>query len=237
MTAVSFAKLLFPVLLLWQDGSTPDLAEARKAELARDFAGAEVIYARLVAERPNANLYQRLGLVRHMQNKFATASEAFEQAVRLDRSLSSSQLFLGVDLYRMDKFEAADIHLSIANRLRPNEPEILFWTGATKLARRDFFEGFEILETVLARDPGNTEVLRLLAESYATFGTSLLDEVGNKFPDSAAGLTVQGKAFEFEGAYGPALDAYRAAQALDPGRPELANAIARVVALLRQHQN
>ena len=74
----------------------------------------------------------------------------------------------------------------------------------------------------------------MLAESYANAGTALLNEVGDKFPNSAAGLIVQGKAFEFEGAYGPALDAYRAALTLAPNRPELNEAIARVEALKRQ---
>jgi tetratricopeptide (TPR) repeat protein len=228
-----FAKLIFSLVLLGQQtSSAPDLSAARRAEQAGDFAAAEAIYVQLVSQRPDAALYQRLGLVRHMQNKFGSAVEAFKQAVKLDASLWSSHLFLGIDLYRMNQFDEADAHLAIANQLHPGEPEIMFWSGATKLARHDFMAGFEILESVLERNPSNSEVLRMLAESYASFGTSLLNEVGEKYPNSPAGLIVQGKAFEFEGAYGPALDSYRAALNLAPGRPGLRESINRVEALL-----
>ena len=230
--------LVFATLLLGQQiNPKPDLAAAHKAEQAGQFAAAEAIYAELVSQRPDAELYQRLGLVRHMQNKFDSAAEAFEQAVKLDPSLWSSHLFLGIDLYRMDKFDVADSQLTMANRLHPTEPEILFWSGVTKLARHDYMPGYEILESLLERDPANAEVLRILAESYASLGTSLLNEVGNKYPNSPAGLMVQGKAFEFEGAYGAALDAYRAALALDPGRPGLRETIERVGKLVEKHKN
>jgi cytochrome c-type biogenesis protein CcmH/NrfG len=71
--------------------------------------------------------------------------------------------------------------------------------------------------------------LRLLAESYADYGTQLLNQVGEKYPDTAAGLEVQGRAFEFEGSYEAALQAYRAAAAKDPRRPGIREAIARVL--------
>jgi tetratricopeptide (TPR) repeat protein len=224
-----FAVLLLAAVLLAQQPSVrADLAAARKAEQTGQFAAAEQIYAQLISERPDAELYQRLGLVRHMQNKFSSAAEAFRQALKLSPDLWGSHLFLGIDLYRLNRFDEADVQLAAASHLRPNEPEILFWSGATKLARHDYMAGFEILEKVLERDPTNAEVLRMLAESYATFGTSLLDEVGNRYPNSAPGLVVQGQAFEFEGAYGPAKEAYQAALALAPGRPGLREAIARV---------
>jgi tetratricopeptide (TPR) repeat protein len=228
------------VALLWaavlfgqQRDPDSDLAAARQAEQAKQFGTAEQIYEQLLAVRPDAELYQRLGLVRHMQNKFSTAAEAFRQALKLSPDLWGSRLFLGIDLYRVNQFEDADVQLMAANRLRPNEPEILFWSGATKLARHDYMVGAEILEKLLERDPSNAEVLRMLAESYATFGTSLLDDVGNRYPNSAAGLIVQGKAFEFEGTYGPAKEAYEAALALKPDRPGLREAIARVDARLK----
>jgi hypothetical protein len=69
----------------------------------------------------------------------------------------------------------------------------------------------------------------LLAESYADYGTQLLNQVGDKYPDTAAGLEVQGRAFEFEGSYDAALRAYLAAAAKDPQRPGIREAIARVV--------
>jgi cytochrome c-type biogenesis protein CcmH/NrfG len=81
---------------------------------------------------------------------------------------------------------------------------------------------------VLEKDPSNTEVLRLLAETYAEFGTKMLNGVAEKYPDSAPGLEIEGKAFEFEGSYESALDAYLKAAAKDPELPGIQQAIARV---------
>jgi tetratricopeptide (TPR) repeat protein len=222
--------VFFLAVLFGQQASapSPDLAAARNAELAGRFAEAESIYEQLTAAHPDATLYQRLGLVCHLQNKFSSAAGAFEKALKLDPSLWSSHLFLGIDLYRMNRFQPAITHLAAANRLHPNEPEILFWVGATQLARHDYLEGFEALESVLERQPANADALGLLAEGYANYGTALLNEVADRFPDSAAGLMVQGKAYEFDGDYGPALAAYHRVLALAPAYPGLAEAIKRV---------
>ncbi len=224
--------LAIAALLLRQAGYSVDLSAAQRAEQAGDFKSAEAVYVRLLSGHPEPSLYQRLGLVRHMQNNFSSAAQAFKEAIRLDPSLWSSHLFLGIDLYRMNRFAEADMQLATANRLHPNESEILFWSGTTKLALHDFFPGFEMLEAVLERDPKNAEVLRILAESYATYGTSLLNEVGERYPNSAAGLVAQGRAFEFEGSYGSALELYRSALGLSPDRPGLQESIARVEALI-----
>lgn len=231
MTAAAF---FLAVLLFWQQpGSTRDLAAARQAEQAGDFRTAESIYLQLLSRQPDPQLYQRLGLVRQMQNKFSSAAEAFGAALKLDPALWSSQLFLGIDFYRLGSFPQAEAHLTKANQLHPKEPEVMFWLGATKLARHDYLSGFAMLETLLQRDPGNTEALRLLAEAYATYGTSLLNEVGTDYPQSPAGLTVAGKAFEFQGNYADALQAYRSALAIDSRRPAVLEAVERIESRLK----
>ncbi len=184
-----------------------------------------------------AETYQRLGLVKHLQNKFAEASQAFEQALRLNPRLWSSHLFLGIDYYRENRFPEALRQLEAADRLKPDQREIRFWLGATQLALHRSIEGFETLEALLDKDPNNVEALRLLAESYADYGTQLLNTVGEKYPDTAAGLEVQGRAHEFEGSYEAALQAYRRAAAKDPQRPGIREAIARVLQHTPSPQN
>jgi tetratricopeptide (TPR) repeat protein len=220
-----------------QSGLSESLDAAHRAELSRDLPRAESIYQRLLAGHPDADVYQRLGLVRHLQNKFGEASQAFEQALRLNPQLWSSHLFLGIDYYRMNRFSEALKQLETADRLHPEQGETRFWLGATQLALRHYMQGFEVLESVLEKDPNNTEVLRLLAESYAGYGTQLLNQVGEKYPDTAAGLEVQGRAFEFEGSYEAALRAYREAAAKDPERPGIREAIARVLRRNAPEQN
>lgn len=220
LTAVLFAR---------QSGTQGDLDAAHKAEAAGDLPRAESIYRNLLAAHPDPEIYQRLGLVRHLQNNFAMAATAFERAIRLNPQLWTSHLFLGMDYYRTNRFTDALTHLEIADRLHPGQSETRFWRGATLLALRRYLPAFETLESLLQSDPNNLEALKLLSESYADYGTRLLNEVGEKYPATAAGLEVLGRAFEFEGSYDSALRAYRQSAAKDPHRPGIQEAIARVL--------
>jgi tetratricopeptide (TPR) repeat protein len=234
--ALSLIILTFAVCLAPAQESdvTSQLDAARKAEAAGHLAEAESIYSALVRSHPDANVYQRLGLVRHLQNKFSEAADAFTKAVQLNPQLWPSHLFLGMDLYRMSQFPDALEHLQTADRLQPNQSEIRFWLAATNLALHNYLPGLQMLEDVLKTNSAKTEVLKLLAESYADYGTQLLNQVAEKYPDSAAGLEVQGRAFEFEGSYDAALQAYRKAAAKDPARLGISDSIARVSALAQQ---
>jgi tetratricopeptide (TPR) repeat protein len=205
-----------------------ELAAAHNAEIARNYALAESIYVRILTKQPDAEIWQRLGLVRHLENKFEAASQAFQSALHLKPSLWTSHLFLGIDYYRLNRFSGALAHLKEADRLNPNVQETQFWLGTTELALHQYWEGFQALEGALEKDPGNTELLRLLAEEYAEFGTKMLNDVAEKYPDSAAGLEIEGKAFEFDGSYDAALDAYLKAAAKDPALPGIQESITRV---------
>lgn len=177
------------------------------------------------AQAAEADRLQRLGLTLHVEQKYSAAIPEFEKALKLDARLWPSHLFLGIDLYRTNQFAPALEHLKTAARLNPAEPETRFWLGATQLALKQYFEGFRTLETL----PDNQEALRLLAQHYAEFGTALENRVAEKFPDSPAGQQIHGQALEFEGAYDAALAAYRAVEAMAPGRPGIREAIERVL--------
>jgi tetratricopeptide (TPR) repeat protein len=224
-----FASLFYAGVLCGQNSEPGEYLEAaRKAEQSGDLRQAEAIYEKIVAASPSANTYQRLGLVRHLQNKFSEAAKAFDKALRLNPGLWTSHLFLGIDDYRMNRFPEALENLKSSDRLQPGQAETRFWLGATHLALHQYWEGFEDLETVLEKDPNNADALRLLAESYADRGTQMLNQVAEKYSDSAAGLQVEGRAFEFEGSYEAALRCYRAAAAKDPKRAGIQEAIARL---------
>lgn len=205
------------------------LESARRAEAAGNFASAEQAYEKYLAVRNEPEVWQRLGLVRHLQNKFAQAIPAFEKAVRAKPDLWSAHLFLGIDLYRTNRFQDALDHLKTANGLRPDDGDIQFWLGATHLALKRYLEGLTILESVAARQPGNLEVIRLLAQNYAEYATRLANDVAERYPETPAGYHVHGQALEFENAYGSALAAYRTALRLQPDRSGVQLAIARVL--------
>jgi tetratricopeptide (TPR) repeat protein len=215
------------VVLLWapQDPVTA----ARVAEAAGNFALAEQHYQAALATKPDAELYQRLGLVRHLQNKFADAIPAFEKAIAANPRLWGSQLFLGIAYYRTNRFHKAVDHLKAADSLQPKHNEIEFWLGATHLALKNYLEGLATLERVLERDPANTEVLRILAERYTEYVTALWNGVAERHFDTAPGQEVHGHALNFDGAERAAMEAYRRALALEPARRGVHLAIGRTL--------
>lgn len=225
--------LLFLILAGSLPGQSVEshLAEAKKAEQAGAFAAAEREYEKAIAIQPSAETYRRLGLIRHLENKYREAIPAFEQSLRLEPNEWSARLFLGMDLYRTNQFDRALNELKRAEKLRPDDPDTRFWLGATYLARKEFLPGIEILEKLLQEQPKNLEILRLLAENYAAFGTALLNGVGEKYPDTPAGMQVHAQALEFEGANDAALATYRELDRIAPGRPRVRDAIRRLEAI------
>jgi len=223
------AITVFAVTLAGQQQDT-HLAAARKAEQSGNFAEAESEYEKLLVLHPDANTYQRLGLVRHLQNNFPEAIPAFRNSLKLQPNQWPARLFLGMDLYRTNQFASALNELQYADRLKPGDFEIRFWLGVTHLALNQEFPGLEILETLSREQPKNIEVLRILAENYAAFGAALLNQVAEKYPDAPAGMLIHGQALEFEGAYQAALETFQAVDAKWPNRPGVREAIERLKA-------
>lgn len=217
--------LALVLLAASQTGFDEHVAAAKSAEARRDFRTAEREYGKAVAIRADGETFQRLGLVRHLQNEFSRAIQAFEKAIRLKPDLWGAYLFLGIDCYRINQFGKALTALNRAARLQPSEPEVQFWLGATHIALKQFLEGQEILEELSKRQPDNLEVLRMLAQSYSDYAVDLHNRVAAEHPGSAWAFRVHGQALENEGFCEAALVEYRKAQALKPDMEGIRDAI------------
>ena len=209
------------------------LSPAREAELAGDFSTAEKIYERELHSRPSADTWQRLGLTRHLQSKFDAAIPAFREALRLNPSLWTSRLFLGMCLYRENRFHDARAELERAGREVPSDDpgldEIDYWLGATLIALKQPLAGLSTIERLLVRRPSRLDALELAVQAYADLGSGLWNQVAEKSFESAAGYEVHGHALEAEGNVQGALEAYRHSKALDPRRIGPAVAIGRLL--------
>ncbi len=86
---------------------------------AQDLPALEKTYEEQVRANPTAGNWQRLGLVRHLQNHCEAAIPAFREALRLDAKLWTSDLFLGICLHRGNQFNLALAALVAADRLAP----------------------------------------------------------------------------------------------------------------------
>jgi tetratricopeptide (TPR) repeat protein len=211
----------------------PQVAVARQAEQAGDLPAAEKAYENDLKVRPAAGTWQRLGLVRHLQNKFEAAILAFREATRLDPSLWTSHLFLGICLYRTNQFAPALAALEQAHRVaarnQPGQDELDYWLGATRIALKQPLAGLQSLERLLARNPKHVEALELVVRTYADLGSALWNDVAERNFETAPGYEVHGHALESEGNLEGALEAYRQSKALIPGRAGAGLAIGRLL--------
>lgn len=196
---------------------------ARAAEQAGDLATAERAYEAALKIRPSAETWHRLGLVRHLQNKFEAASLAFREAIRLDPSLWTAHLFLGIGEYRTNRFAAAIASLERADKLAPpkdpGRDEIDYWLGAGLIAAGQPLRGLAMVERLLQREPRHAGALELAARSYANVSTALWNGIAEAHFESAAGLEVHGQALEGEGKKNAAIEAYKQSNAKNPDRP------------------
>jgi tetratricopeptide (TPR) repeat protein len=211
-------------------------AAARQAELAGDFATAEKAYEQELRTHPSPEIWQRLGLTRHLQSRFESAIPAFREALRLSPSLWTSRLMLGMCLYRVNHFEEAQAALERARRdappADPGRDEIDYWLGAALIAGKRPLSGLATIEELLSRGSARLDALQLAVHTYADLGSSLWNGVAERSFDSAPGWEVHGHALEAEGNVMRALEAYRRARELAPGRTGPATAIGRL--LLRE---
>jgi len=209
------------------------LSSARQAELAGDFPAAEKAYEEELKSRPSADTWQRLGLIRHLQSRFSAAIPAFREALRLNPSLWTSRLFLGMCLYRLNNFQEARLELERAGREVPSgdpgRDEIDYWLGATLIALKQPLAGLASVERVLARRNSRLDALELAVKAYADLGSNLWNGVAERSFESAAGYEVHGHALEAEGNVEGALEAYRHSKALDPRRTGPGIAIGRLL--------
>jgi tetratricopeptide (TPR) repeat protein len=191
----------------------------------RLVALASIVVAGIASGQPqsvDAESWQRAGLTLHLQNKYAEAIPAFREAIRLNPSLWTSHLFLGICLYRTNQFGEALTSIERADRLAPEKhagrDEIDFWLGATRIALKKPLPGLQRLERLLARNPKHTDALELATRTYADLSSSLWNDVADKHFDTAPGYEVHGYALQSEGNRKDALEAFRTSKELDPRR-------------------
>lgn len=203
---------------------------------AADLQATERAYEEQIRRRPSAELWQRLGLVRHLQSRYDAAVPAFREAIRLHPQLWTSHLFLGICLYRLNHFQESLQALEKADHLGPQSgrgrDEIDYWLGAAQIANQKSLAGLRSLERLLQRNPRHREALELAVRTYMGAGVQLWNQVAERHFETAAGYEVHGHALESEGNLNAALAAYYQARALKAERPGLGLAIGRL--LLRQ---
>jgi len=204
-----------------------------------DPAQQEKVLHQQVQQKPSADSWQRLGLIRHLQNHFSAAIPAFREALTLDPSLWTSHLFLGIDLYRTNQFKAALEALQHADQLAPvvhaGRDEVDYWLGATNVALQQPWIGLQSLEKLLARNPKHAAALELATQTYTDLGSKFWNDVAERDFETSEGREVFGHMLEDEGNAAKAMETYRVSQVMNPKRPGPRLAMARM--LLKENKS
>ena len=202
------------------------LEEARRAEQAKDFSLAGRYYSRYLAAHPEqAEVWQRLGLIRYLSKRYEEAVPPFERALQLDPTLWGSSVFLGISYYRVGRFRDALPSLRNALRRRPQLSEALFWTGATLFALGRYEECIVELEKVSPESAERKEADYLLVKAYRRASENYYEKIGKVDPNSYRVLQLQADAFAWQGREDDAIILYRRALAQRPSLEGIHQAI------------
>jgi len=219
------------------------LEAALNAQTKKEYSKAAEEYEAALKIGPGSpEIYQNLGLVRHMQNQYTGAIQAFEKALTLNPQMWASNLFLGIAYYKTNQFSRAATALSKALELNPagSELEGRFWLGITYKALGRPQDAAIELEKRLERSPQDIEVLYQLSDAYRLFAPDKASEVLQRVmavdPASYRVAQMEGEAFEREEKYTQALEAYRRAYQLKPDLPGLRFALGSVYWKTRQFE-
>lgn len=225
--AVRFACIFWLLTAAAQAQVQVHVDAAQKAQAAGDFRTAETEYVEALKGREDWELFQRLGLVRHLQNKYAQAITALEQAVHLNPDAWGAQLFLGIDCYRTNQFARGLDALRRSARIQPNQPEVQFWLGVTYIALDRYLDGLQILDELSQAQKPQLEALRILAQSSSDYSIQLHNRITKEAPESAWAHRVHGMALEDAGFCDQAVVEYRRALELKPDMAGIRDSITR----------
>src|SRR5439155_543706 len=101
---------------------------AQQAQKIGDYATAEREYLSVLTMKPNfAEAHMNLGLVYQLQDHIPDAMAEFRRALRLKRTLTGANFFLGVDYCKAGEGTKAIPYLKAAARQEPQQPDTWSW--------------------------------------------------------------------------------------------------------------
>jgi tetratricopeptide (TPR) repeat protein len=175
------AKLLLPFLLAMpasgfgQQEQNPELSSlllaARQAQAKQDFAAAANDYEKAVKLQSDMpELWANLGLMQDATRNYSDAIESFRRAIRLKPSLYVPNLFLGIDLTRINRVREAIPPLVRAEAINPHDPLPPLSLGRAYLSIKNFVAARRAFQRAVGLDGRNSS-------AWFAFGIATLNEV------------------------------------------------------------
>ena len=166
---------------------------AKTAEQSGDIAGAIAKYKSILALAPHLGpAYNNLGALYLKQQEYPKAIAILKQGLKVDASMYSATVLLGIADYEAGEYREARLPLEAAVRANPKDNNAEFYLANDLIKLRDFQPAATHLEELAKREPKNQEIWYTLGNVYIQLSEAALAKVDAIDPDSVLSHQIRG---------------------------------------------
>jgi tetratricopeptide (TPR) repeat protein len=217
--------LLFPVLAAHSqsepEANDPRVMQlytrAKSAEQSGDIAGAISKYQSILEVAPHLGpAYNNLGALYLRQHQYTKAIVILKQGLKVDRSMYSATVLLGIAYYETGDYREARQPLEAAVRANPKDDNAELYLAKDLIKLEDFGPAATHLQELTKRDPKNQEVWYTLGKVYMQLSEAALAKVDAIDPNSVLSHEIRGDIMASMKNFDGALVEYKKAVDLAP---------------------
>lgn len=192
-------------------------SEAKSAEQSGDIAGAIAKYQSILAVAPHLGpAYNNLGALYLRQHQYTKAIVILKQGLKVDHSMYSATVLLGVAYYETGDYREARQPLEAAVRANPKDDNAELYLAKDLIKLEDLGPAATHLQELTKRDPKNQEVWYMLGKVYMQLSEAALAKVDAIDPNSVLSHEIRGDIMASMKNFDGALVEYKKAVDLAP---------------------
>src|SRR5437667_8985488 len=159
--------------------------EAQEAQTRGDYQSAAASYGQMLKLKPDlAEARANLGLMQHLMGRYGEAVETFEAALHARPELFAPNLFLGLDLLRLQQARRALPYLERAQRSNPRDEQATLGLAQVWVALGDFRKANGWYRRLAAMNLKNGEAWYGVGITYLRLQQSAIERLGKLDLDS-----------------------------------------------------
>jgi len=179
------------------DANDPRVIElytgAKSAEQSGDIAGAISKYKSILSIAPHLGpAYNNLGALYLRQHQYRQAIAILKQGLKMDASMYSATVLLGIAEYEAGEYTEARLPLEAAVRANPKDNNAEFYLANDLIKLRDFVPAAMHLQELTKREPNNQEIWYTLGNVYIQLSEAALAKVDAINPNSVLSHQIRG---------------------------------------------
>ncbi len=195
-------------------------AQARQYADRGDFRQAAANYRRILELRPDVpEARANLGLMLHLLDQYNEAIPQFEKALAMSPNLFVPNLFLGLDLVRVNRPVRAVRYLERAHQLDLRNEQAISGLAQANAAMRRFERANGWYEQALELNPKSPDAWYGLGVTYLAMERESMGELSRVGRESSYALALLAESYEEQGRHDAAISLYRQALRASPATP------------------